>query len=454
MKIIQVPFTFHPDPAGGTEVYVASLARELGSHGVESLVAAPRVGSTSSDYEVDGLSVHRFPVAPVIADLSELYGEGCRTAALGLRELLRRERPDVLHLHAFSRAVSPLAAQAAGKLGVPVVFTYHTPAVSCQRGSLMHNGAEVCDGRLIAGRCAACALQGRGASRLVSAGLGAVPQAVGGWLGERKLSGRVWTGLRSTHLTALRHRTFLSLVDQVDAVVAVSQWVYQLLERNGVPPQKLVLSRQGLTQLPSGAALSAAPTVRAGAPLRLAFFGRLDPLKGLHTLVEAVRRTAHLEVMLDVFAPPAEGEGKAYERSLRALAAGDERIRFRGPVASGDVVTAMAGYHLAAVPSECLETGPLVVLEAFAAGVPVIGSRLGGIAELVRDGVDGVLVRPGSPAAWVEALGGLLREPHRVAEMRARVQPPRTAAAVASDMLSLYQRVSRAGGPTLREVNA
>ena len=89
-----------------------------------------------------------------------------------------------------------------------------------------------------------------------------------------------------------------------------------------------------------------------------------------------------------------------------------------------------------------LETGPLVVLEAFAAGVPVLGSDLGGIAELVRAGTDGVLAAPGSLAAWRDALARLAGDPAEVARLRAGVRPPRTMAAAAAEMEALYRRVA------------
>ncbi len=70
----------------------------------------------------------------------------------------------------------------------------------------------------------------------------------------------------------------------------------------------------------------------------------------------------------------------------------------------------MQRYDVLAVPSQWLETGPLVVMEAFAAGVPVLGSNLGGIGELVTSGVDGLLVEPASIVAWRTALEALCRD--------------------------------------------
>jgi glycosyltransferase involved in cell wall biosynthesis len=94
-----------------------------------------------------------------------------------------------------------------------------------------------------------------------------------------------------------------------------------------------------------------------------------------------------------------------------------------------------------------METGPLVVLEAFAARVPVIGSALGGIAERVHDGVDGILVPPGDPRALARAIARLARDPDRVARLRQGIGPVRSADEVADETRRLYSEVLAARPP-------
>src|SRR5438552_17148600 len=86
------------------------------------------------------------------------------------------------------------------------------------------------------------------------------------------------------------------------------------------------------------------------------------------------------------------------------LAAGDPRIAIAPPLPRARVAATLAQASALAIPSLWLETGPLVALEAKAAGLPVIGSRLGGIAELVREPEDGVLLPPGDIGAWTAAI--------------------------------------------------
>ena len=106
--------------------------------------------------------------------------------------------------------------------------------------------------------------------------------------------------------------------------------------------------------------------------LRLGYFGRLDPAKGLDTLIEALRRIPEAPVRLDIFAVRQAGS-EPYASRLERRAAGDRRIVFRAALPPDAVREAMRGCDIVAVPSRTLETGPLVVLEAFDAGTPVLG---------------------------------------------------------------------------------
>jgi glycosyltransferase involved in cell wall biosynthesis len=85
-----------------------------------------------------------------------------------------------------------------------------------------------------------------------------------------------------------------------------------------------------------------------------------------------------------------------------------------------------------------METGPLVVYEAFAAGIPVIGSRLGGIAELVTHEKNGLLVEPASPKAWADALRRIADSPDLLGRLRGGIGSVRNMSQVATEMEAIY----------------
>ena len=251
-----------------------------------------------------------------------------------------------------------------------------------------------------------------------------------------------------TELIQLRHATVQSLFAEVDHVVAVCQWVKDILVRNGVPLHKITLCRQGVAEDPDSSnskLRESRPTPQS--PMRMVFLGRLDEMKGVHILIHALRSMPQLALRLAIYGV-AQGEaGVRYRRKLHQIAARDPRVEFHPPVLNGEVTSILQRYDLVAVPSQWLETGPLVVLEAFAAGIPVIGSRLGGISELVRDGVDGILVEPSDVNAWALALRRLSHDSTIHDALRANIRPPKRISTVAREMAALYTDVleQRAG---------
>ncbi len=444
MKVAHVPFCFHPDPVGGTEVYVEALARAQRQHGFSAIVAAP--GQRSDRYEHDGLPVRRFSVQPWVGDIRELYGHGDAQAAGAFGRILDEERPDIVHLHALTPAVSLRLVREAAARGIGVVFSYHTPTVSCQRGTLMRWGREVCDGGLDRKVCSACTLHGFGLPRSLSQVLAQVPPAVDSALGWVGASGGVWTALRTSGLIERHHATVRVLFEEVHEIVALCHWTRDVLLRNSVPAEKITLSRHGIARR-HGARPDGRPEA-SSRPLRVAFLGRFDPTKGPDTLVRALRILPGRSVEADFYGiADVNGVGR-YIAELMRLVDGDPRIRLLPALPHEEMLQHLPYYHVVAVPSRGLETGPLVVLEAFAAGVPVIGSRFGGIAELVRDGVDGLLLEPESVAAWTEAIRRLDDDRALLERLRRGVRPPRTIDDVADEVMTVYRRLlGRLGTP-------
>jgi glycosyltransferase involved in cell wall biosynthesis len=436
MKIIHVPFCFAPDPMGGTEIYAAGLARDIQEMGFESLIAAP--GTMTSSYTADGLCVRRFEVSSE-TNLRQLYGEGDPHAAAGFEKILDEEKPDLVHLHAFTQGVSVRLVRAAKQRGLPVVFTYHTPTVSCQRGTLVRWGTTFCDGKLNVRRCASCTLHGLGLNRAVAYAVGAIPPAAGRRLGDANLHGGVWTALRMSELIVLRHAMFHALMAEVDHIVAVCNWVRDVLLLNDVPSAKITLCRHGI-RLPAGATTPRPTVARAALEegLRIAFVGRFDPTKGIHVIVDAFRMEPALRARLDIYGVVQGESNERYRKKMQALAGNDPRIHFCNPVSSEKVVPMLRDYDVLAVPSQWLETGPLVALEAFAAGIPVIGWNIGGIAEIVQHQVNGLLVEPGAAGAWRKTLRRLAEDPVLLARLKAGVQMPRSSTQVTQEMLRLY----------------
>jgi glycosyltransferase involved in cell wall biosynthesis len=175
-----------------------------------------------------------------------------------------------------------------------------------------------------------------------------------------------------------------------------------------------------------------------GAVLRVGFVGRYDTTKGVHVLVDALRRLpADLPIQLHLWGIARTPEAVAYRDIIRQRAEGLPHVTMHPESTPEAIYPRM---DVLVVPSIYFETGPLVVLEAQAWGVPVLGSDLGGIAERVTQGVDGVLVPPNDAGALAEVLGAWVREPARLRALRP-VRPVRTMADAAADTLRTYREL-------------
>jgi glycosyltransferase involved in cell wall biosynthesis len=434
--VLHVPYTYFPDASGGTEVYVRALAQRLSACGYPSAVAAP--GAAPAAYLDGGLRVYRFP-SDVRPRRELAYGVPDEIAAEGFGTIVAQARPDIVHLHALTAAVSERLVDVAHAAGARVVFTYHTPTASCSRGTMMLFGKTPCDGVIESKRCTACALSGLGVPQILTQVAAAIPDAV--YTRAMAVAGhsKSLSMLQMPGFIGGSGRRFLDFVGKVDHVVAVSQWVSEVLKRNGVPAGKITLSRQGIVMSEK----TPRPMRRdhQAEPLKIAYFGRIDRTKGPDLLVRALKIIPGADVRIDIFAIRQSAEPDRDYEWLETQARRDRRVNLRASISPEKVIGLMTEYDLIAVPSRWLETGPLVAFEAFAAGVPVLGANLGGIAELVRDGVDGILVAPDDPVAWAATIRRLANDRHVIDVLRTGIAPPRTMDGPADDMAKLYAHI-------------
>jgi glycosyltransferase involved in cell wall biosynthesis len=167
----------------------------------------------------------------------------------------------------------------------------------------------------------------------------------------------------------------------------------------------------------------------------------LSPEKGVHILIDALRRLPTAAIALDIFGLCQSDNDIQYRRRLSSRLAGDRRVSFRTPLSRQKLLPTLRNYDIVAVPSQWLETGPLVVMEAFAAGIPVIGSRLGGIAELVEHEVNGLLIEPASSQHWADALLMLCENRNIAVRLCKQVRKQRTMRDVVREIDGIYNRL-------------
>jgi glycosyltransferase involved in cell wall biosynthesis len=222
------------------------------------------------------------------------------------------------------------------------------------------------------------------------------------------------------------------LFELVDLFVAPSASIATEFEGLGMDRRKIRVSDYGFRPAPPS------PRGPRQSRLRIGFVGTLVWHKGVHVLLDGVRRLPPESFDLLLYGDPTVFPD--YVADLRRAAAGLP-VHFKG----GFDTTATNGiygqFDLLVVPSLWLENSPLVIHEAYQAGVPVVGARMGGIADLVQDGVNGLLYDARSPDDLARALRSVLANPACLDEWLRRLPPVKSIADDAREWEQTYLRV-------------
>ena len=327
--------------------------------------------------------------------------------------------------------------QVARNAGVPVVATLIHPDQVCPKGSRLDAWGKGCMRALNPEICCACLVR----SRCGVPGLHWVMKAlsVGGaekWLPQGGFAGRLRTAMLLPRMVNGFLHHWEELRETVSLFVAHSAAASELLLVNGVPASKIRLSAPGLETR------SIAKKVpRDAAPVRFGFVGRPCAEKGVRTLVRAWRLLGRdVEAELHFWGNPHTGEPEVVA-GIEALTAFDPRVEFHGPFTRDQTESIYDSIDVLVVPSEWFDNCPFVISEAFAAGVPVVGSDFGGIRSLVRHGVDGMLVPMGDAKVLSRCLSRLAADPKSVQALARNIRPPRDAREHVRELRSFFDEV-------------
>jgi len=439
VKIVHLLGWYFPDSMGGTEVYVEGLCRRLRAAGQDVLIAAPDArGLAAGHYEHDGVPVFRYAIAAE-PTRDEAYHRVRVRGAEKLHAWLERERPDLLHVHSLTTGVGLPEFKAAARLNIRNIVTCHLPGLGymCRSGELMQWGRFPCDGIAIPDKCASCNLTRIGMPEIAARVVGAVPVSLSSLL--RDLPGRVGTSLGMSASVAEYQEMQRELFGLVEAFVVLNETSRRMLISNGAPADKIVVNRLGISQ--TGIVHKPGPDrAPTGTPVRFGYLGRLHSVKGLMELARAVRAIPRaIAFELQIRGPQLDDATRRFVDELKTTFGDDRRVRFEPAVPARDVPRVLADLDVLLCPSIWFENGPTIALEAMAVGTPVVGSRVGNIAEIVDDGITGRLVAAGDVDAWKTALIDVASNPAATIDVwRRALTDPRTMDDVARDYLDLY----------------
>jgi glycosyltransferase involved in cell wall biosynthesis len=432
VKVLFATMQFGPGYGQGTERYVSMLATGLAARGHAAVIVAGdplrrRPAAQPGDEIADSPRTLHVATSGVTC----VHGpDPAQWAAL-----LAQERPDVVHV-ANPAQIGVGVVAAARERGVPVVTTIMDYWWLCPKHTLLHHRGHICDARVPWRECLHCLAASdarawvRGVARVPGLRSAALPTLYFGRAllrGESPAELKRWTD-RQRHLVGALNAAAGVIFPSAGTRDAIAPRLDHTRTHPipyGLEPRWFEAARQRPRREP--------PTDPA--ELVIGFAGALEPHKGPHLVVEALRRLGWARTRLVL---AGGGAAPRYEAELRARAAG-LNAEFAGRVPTDEMPALLASCDLLIMPSLWPENLPIVVLEGLAAGVPVMSSRIAGVNEVITD--PGMLFDVGSAedlaarlAAWAQAPIGVPDPP-----------PVSTAEEMIDRTLGVYASV--VGGP-------
>lgn len=447
LHVLLLVHGFPPSAWGGTEVYTATLARTISeTRGDRVSIVTREADPARPEYAVRREQRDRLEIFWInntfraCRSFEETYRQPAIAGVIGA--LLDELRPDVAHIQHLT-CLSTDAVSELARRSIPALFTLNDFWLICHRGQLLDLDYQRCRGPY-GGGCTRCT----GAHDGVAPGAFAAARLVRAL--ERRGPNWATTIARRAGLNLLAHGSTearsareterrLSHMQQMSRAVALFLAPSRTLEQQflefGLPADRLRYQTQGIDR----ARLRGLERTTS-ARLRLAFLGSLMISKAPDLLLRAFDGLSPEKATLSIFGGLAAYHGdERYGARLEPLLQ-QPGLHYAGPVQHDQVPGVLASTDVLVMPSIWLENAPFVIKEAFAAGVPVVASRLGGMAELVSDGRNGLLFEPGNAADLRRCLLRLLEEPGLLAQLRAGLPEVKDIGEDAEETRSLYLR--------------
>ena len=441
MKIIHCLNQYMPLAKGGTEIYTHTLATFQKRAAHEVAVITPHIehyrpGQINEHYIYDEIDVYQFLETGDPTNRNVHYGEKKPIGLNNFASLINQLKPDVIHFHELNRSIGFTVehVKLSKQSGAKIFLTMHLPFYTCNTNVLIYNN-HLCDGIIRNFRCSECSYKT----------LFNVPSYLAKPLAHlsifaqkihitQKLPGSKIKTLLSVPSTISRIKTDLDeLCKNVDQLVSLNKWYKKILVDNGVPVNKITI-------VPTALVTTKKREInkifrKSGTSVKMVFVGRIYPIKGIHLIIEAMRSFSPGQVQIDIYG---KQEDTAYYNQCIKDSMDLKSISWRGEIKRDEVVDQLTHYDLFCLPSTSSEMSPLVIQEAFAAGIPVLASKVYGNMELIQHRHNGLLFEFNSSESLKEQIQMLIDEPGLFQKLKNNIVAPQNFKIVNEAYLQLY----------------
>ncbi|NWG18387.1 MAG: glycosyltransferase family 4 protein [Chloroflexi bacterium] len=433
MRILLAVHGFPPTHYAGAERVAERIVKGLVARGHEvEVFAVENVSTPGFRVETtpeDGFIIHR-----LYYDVKE--GDTFRNlydyppVGDALRQILQNRNFDLIHLIS-GYLIGGQVAQVASEAGLPFVITLTEYWFMCPRLNLMHPNDALCSGPESDHKCARCLFEEKRRYRL--------PAQV-----APNLMNAFWAIAQQAHLTdtqveavALRRETLRKALESADLVISPSRFLIDKFTSFGFNTKQFELIRHGISTPP----LNNKEPQRKSGELCLGYIGQIKAHKGVDLIIEAVLPLldAGEKFRVELWGP--DGEVPEYTERLKEMTAPYPSIHWKGRYNKEKLWDILDGFDVLIVPSRWYENSPLVILEARHAGLPVIATRLGGMAEMVHHERSGLLFTLNDAADLREQIARLVHDTELLERLRAGVPPVKQSDEELDEIFAHYERL-------------
>ncbi len=435
MKVAFVVHQYPPRFSTGTEIYAHRLALALRADGHDVRVFTnepdPSMSYGLVDDVVDGVPVTRQTFFEGLAPNHSLQSYYSVFLGKAFGRWLDQVQPDVVHVfHLMGLGLSCI--EECEMRGLPVYVQLMDYWFLCPTVQMLRFDGSLCDGPDMSSCIECLAPQHYGYQLMRMFAKRETFVEVGE--PDQRMIDINNAGMPNTRKALLGRKEFIrSVLEKATSLVAPSLFLRRFFAGHGYDEDHMRHVPYGVDPLPE----PIAPIPVEKDVITFGFFGSVNPQKGLEILISAFR-----EYKCERFKLIVHGNMQhfpKYAKRVRAFADMDSRINFLGPFDHSGLSAALSSIDVLVVPSVWYENTPFVVLEAFAAGRPVVASDLGGLSELVVDGKNGRTFTAGDPGSLVSVLADFDENPELVTELAQGIGEVRTLEENARDFLALWE---------------
>jgi glycosyltransferase involved in cell wall biosynthesis len=390
-KILFINTLYSPNIGGGAEIIFQEQVEGFKSRGYDVAVLTTKSGKGIKTDIVNDVKVYRAGIKNIywlftinkpnkyVRMLWHLKDIYNKGMRKYAREIIAIEKPDIVICHNLSGfSISIWDEIKAG--GLPIIQVLHDLYLMCPNSAMFKNG-HACD--------------------------------------------------RQCRICQLMRRNHPEKSQQVDVVIGVSTYVLNRLRENGYFKNASSYVVHNARKIPDISKYSLWNGIE---PLRLGYIGTLSKVKGVEWLINQFME-------LDINATltiSGRGESIEYEAYLKDIAAHDKRISFHGYVKSTDHY---ANIHISVVPSQWADTFPTVAFESCAYHLPVITTRMGGLPEIIKEGINGWFCDVNNPDSLGKIILKIYNSPEIVRSCSAQAREVVKEMLDVDRMLNEYEKI-------------